>query len=213
MTIRVLFLGEGTSDSGITVHVQRIATERGIDVVITDPLIERLGRPLKNTIAGKLQAIKDIGGVYDLVVIHRDGDRDGREARMSEIKDAVTEVMPGVAHAPVIPIRMTEAWLLLDEREIRQVAGNPNGKMALNLPGVRRVESIPDPKAMLRETLCRAAGLSGRKLDKFKQRFSHHRRQLLERIEPGGLIAGVPSWRDFNTDLERGLDIAAARDN
>jgi hypothetical protein len=211
VTIRVLFLGEGTSDSGITVHVQRIATECGIEVVITDPLIDRLGRPPKKTVAGKLQAIKEIGGVYDLVVIHRDGDRDGRKARMTEIENAVAEVMPGVAHAPVIPIRMTEAWLLLDEQEIRQVAGNPNGKTPLDLPGVRRVESIPAPKAVLKETLCRASGLSGRRLDRFKQRFPHQRRQPLERIVPAGLIAEVPSWHDFNVDLKQGLDTVAAQ--
>jgi hypothetical protein len=166
--------------------VRRIATECGIDVVITDPLIDRLGRPRKNTVAGKLEAIKAIGGVYDLVVVHRDADRDGRDARMAEIENAVCEVMPGVAHAPVIPIRMTEAWLLLDEQAIRQVAGDPNGREPLGLPSVRKVESIPDPKAKLKETLCRASGLSGRKLDKFRQRFPHHRRQLLERIDPAG---------------------------
>ncbi|GAA0360435.1 DUF4276 family protein [Actinoallomurus spadix] len=211
MTLRVLFLGEGTSDSGITVHVQRIATESGVDVVITDPLIDRLGRPPNKTVAGKLQAIKDIGGVYDLVVIHRDGDRDGREARVAEIERAVADVMPEAVHAPVIPIRMTEAWLLLDEREIRQVAGNPNGKAALGLPAVRKVETVPDPKATLKEVLCRASDLNGRRLDKFKQRFPHHRRQLLERIDPNGSIALVPSWCDFVADLTKGLEIAATR--
>lgn len=209
MTLRVLFLGEGTSDSGITLHVQRIATECGVEVVITDPLIERLSRPSTKTVAGKLQAIKDIGGIYDMVVVHRDGDRDGRTARVAEIEKAVTEVMPGAVHAPVVPIRMTEAWLLLDEQEIRQVAGNPNGKVELQLPSVRRVESIPDPKALLRETLCSASGMNGRRLDKFKQRFPHHRRQLLERIDPAGRIAEVPSWCDFNADLRKGLELAA----
>ena len=208
MTLRVLFLGEGTSDSGITVHIQRIATECGVEVVITDPQIERLDRPSTKTVAGKLRAVKDIGGVYDLVVVHRDGDRAGRKARVAEIEKAVTEVMPGAVHAPVVPIRMTEAWLLLDERQIRQVAGNPNGKIELRLPAVRKVESIPDPKALLRETLCRASGLNGRRLDKFKQRFPHHRRQLLERIDPAGLIAEVPSWCDFNADLRKGLESA-----
>ncbi len=119
--------------------------------------------------------------------------------------------MPGAVHAPVVPIRMTEACLLLDEQEIRQVAGNPNGKVPLRLPAVRKVESIPDPKALLRETLCRASGLNGRRLDKFKQRFPHHRRQLLEPIDPAGPIAEVPSWRDFNADLRKGLELAATQ--
>ena len=53
VTLRVLFLGEGTSDSGITDHVQRIATECAVQVVIIDPLTDRLSRPPKRTVAGK----------------------------------------------------------------------------------------------------------------------------------------------------------------
>lgn len=208
MTLRVLFLGEGSSDSGITTHIKRIATENQFDIVITDPLVDQLPRPPKKTIAGRLRAIRDIGGVYDLVVIHRDADGDGRDARLAEIERAVREVMPGVTHAPVIPIRMTEAWLLIDEREIRLVAGNPNGRMALGLPKASKVESLPDPKAVLAEKLCLATGFNGRKLAKFKQRFPQHRRQLLERIDPNGPIADVPSWRDFNIDLRGALEIA-----
>ncbi|MGH3253730.1 MAG: hypothetical protein ACRDOI_46985 [Trebonia sp.] len=101
---------------------------------------------------------------------------------------------------------MTEAWLLLDEGEIRQVAGAPNGKMALKLPKPKQVESITDPKSRLRETLALASGLSGRKLQQFNDHFSRHRAQLLERINPDGPICDVPSWRDFNADLVAGLE-------
>jgi hypothetical protein len=208
VTVRILFLGEGTSDSGITIHIQRIASERGVAVVVTDPLLDRLPSPPRRTVMAKLQAVKDFGGVYDLVVVHRDADREGRAPRLDEIQNAVDQVMPGVAHAPVIPIRMTEAWLLLDERELRQVAANPNARMPLSLPAPKKVETIPDPKAMLKETLARASGLSGRKLAKFHGRFPQHRRQLLERIDPVGPITEVPSWCAFTSDLEIGLELA-----
>ena len=205
MTIRILFLGEGTSDGGIAGHVRRIATEQGFDVVITDPLTDRLPPPPRKTIQGKLQAIKDLGGEYDLLVVHRDADRDGRLHRLDEITKAVTQVMPSVAYVPVIPIRMTEAWLLLDEKSIRLVAGNPNGRKTLNLPAASRAESVPDPKELLRTALVRASELSGRRLDKFKARFNSHRHQLLERIEPDGPINQVRSWCDFVSDLKSGL--------
>ncbi|MEO5876799.1 MAG: hypothetical protein ABIS86_22065 [Streptosporangiaceae bacterium] len=205
MTVRVLFLCEGTSDSGIAGHVRRIATEQGIDVVITDPLVERLPPPPRRTVVGKLQGIKNLGGEYDLVVVHRDADRDGRAPRLDEIQKAIDQVMPEVVHVPVIPVRMTEAWLLLDERAIRQVAGNPNGRARLELPAASKVESLPDPKAHLRSVLVQASELSGRRLDKFKGRFDNHRHQLVERIEPDGPINQVQSWCDFVTDLTRGL--------
>ncbi|MEV4891235.1 hypothetical protein AB0K48_17790 [Nonomuraea sp. NPDC055795] len=168
-------------------------------------MIERLPPSRQKTIKSKLEAIKELGGRYELVVIHRDADRDGREPRLREIEGAVTAVMPSVCFVGVIPIRMTEAWLMLDERNLRLVAGNPNGRMSLELPKPKAVESIPDPKAVLAEKLALASGLSGRKLDRFKKRFPEHRRQLLDRIDPAGPICGVSSWKNFNEDLLSGL--------
>ncbi|MFI6293941.1 hypothetical protein ACIBEJ_20305 [Nonomuraea sp. NPDC050790] len=210
MILRILFLGEGSSDSGITAHIRRIALEDGHEVAITDPMVERLPPSRQKTIKSKLEAITELGGRYELVVVHRDADRDGRESRLHEIEGAVTAVMPSVSFVGVIPIRMTEAWLMLDEHNLRIVAGNPNGKMNLGLPKPKAVESIPDPKAVLAEKLALASGLSGRKLDKFKKRFPEHRRQLLDRIDPTGPICGVSSWQDFNQDMRSGLRKASS---
>lgn len=206
MILQILFIGEGTSDSGITTHIRRIVTDYGHSAVITDPLVDRLPPPPRRTVAAKLQAVRDLGGEYDLVVLHRDGDREGRSPRLAEIDSAVQQAMPDVPHVPVIPIRMTEAWLLLDEAEIRRVAGSPNGRTPLELPKAGNVESIADPKDLLRRTLAVASGLSGRRLEMFNKRFPQHRRQLLEGINPDGPICDVQSWCDFNADLATSLE-------
>lgn len=205
MILRILFIGEGSSDSGITTHIRRVVSQHGRSAVITDPHADRLPPPPRKTVAAKLKAIKELGGEYDLVVLHRDGDREGRPPRLAEITSAMQQVMPDVPHVPVIPIRMTEAWLLLDEAAIRRVAGAPNGKMALNLPKAKNVESIADPKAVLKQTLANASGLTGRRLNQFNDRFSQHRRQLLEGVDPDGPICNVPSWCNFNADLTSGI--------
>ena len=206
MILRILFIGEGSSDSGITHHIRRVVTQYGHSAVITDPHVDRLPPPPRKTVSDKLQAVKDLGGAYDLIVLHRDADREGRSPRLAEIDEAVRKVMPDVPHVPIIPIRMTEAWLLLEEGQIREVAGSPNGRVSLNLPRPKQVESVADPKSVLRQTLALASGLSGRRLQQFNNRFPQHRAQLLERINPDGPIRDVPSWRDFNTDLAVGLD-------
>lgn len=205
MIIRVLFLGEGPSDSGIVPQIENLAARSGFELAITDPDLGRLPNPPGKGVAEKLRATVEIGGRYDLVVIHRDADRDGREARLTEITQAVADNAPNSCYTPVIPVRMTEAWLLTDESELRHVAGNPRGKCKLNLPPPRKVEAVPDPKKLLRDSLAMASELSGRKLSRFHERFSAHRRQLLERLDPDGPIGLVPSWRDFVADLEAGL--------
>jgi hypothetical protein len=204
--LRILFIGEGPSDSGISHHIRRVVTEHGHSAVITDPHVDRLPPPPRKTVSAKLQAVKDLDGVYDLIVLHRDADRDGRPMRLAEIGEAVQRVMPEVPHVPVIPIRMTEAWLLLEEDTIREIAGSPNGKVPLHLPKPKQVESIADPKSLLKQTLALASGLSGRRLQQFNDRFPRHRAQLLERINPDGPIRDVPSWCDFNADLAVGLE-------
>ncbi len=58
---------------------------------------------------------------------------------------------------------MTEAWLLAHETAIRSAAGNPNGAESLNLPDVRRLENLPDPKRVLYDALKAASGLNSRR--------------------------------------------------
>jgi hypothetical protein len=106
----------------------------------------------------------------DALFIHRDAEREDPGVRSREIQCAVEAAgragcrMPAVA---VIPVRMLEAWLLFDERAIRQAAGNPNGRVPLNLPDVRRIEQRPDPKEDLKAALRTASELQGRRLKKF----------------------------------------------
>lgn len=169
MTVRVLFLGEGPSDSGIVFQIEGLAARLDMEV-----------------------------------------DGDGRDARWAEITAAVQTVTPGTCYVPVIPIRMTEAWLLTDELELRCVAGNPKGRMSLDLPQPAQVEKVPDPKQKLKDVMGVASGLSGRKLKGFHARFPQHRRQLLERLDPDGNVAVVPSWKCFVGDLESALHKAAA---
>lgn len=75
----------------------------------------------------------------------------------------------------MIPVRMQEAWLLVDETAIRRAAGNPNGTAPLELPGSSRLEDLPDPKTVLHDTLRSASGLRGVRRRRLNVRASVHR--------------------------------------
>jgi Domain of unknown function (DUF4276) len=208
MTLRILFLREGTSDEGIAPHILTIAVKAGFDISITDPPLDEQDKRIGSSVQTKLRAAVKLGGSYHLIVVHRDADRAGVEARVTEISDAVNVETGGSPFVPVVPVRMTEAWLLTSEQEIRRVAGKPNGKAPLDLPSLKMIEKIPDPKKVLREAIATASEETGRRLKVLNQRFSQNRRRLLERLDPDGPVAGLPSWQHFVTGIENGLKTA-----
>lgn len=131
---------------------------------------------------------------YDLIFVHRDADAAGHEARTREIVEASANVELNVNRIPIVPVRATEAWILLDGAAIRRVAGKPRGRQPLNLPGPSRVEHIADPKGALEAALVAASDCSGNRLRRFRKRFGQHRRILLEQLPIGGALDRVPAW-------------------
>jgi len=103
----------------------------------------------------------------DLLFIHRDAEKVPFEVRHIEITRAV-DGLETPSTICVIPVRMQEAWLLFNEPAIRKAAGNPNGRNTLNLPNIRLVENIPDPKEVLFSIIRESSGLHGTRLKKLK---------------------------------------------
>lgn len=112
------------------------------------------------------QALQDFP--CNLLFVHRDAEGAKPADRQLEIDAARPAEANGAHLVAVIPVRMTEAWLLFDESAIRRAADNPNGNTMLNLPRLTSVEQLPDPKTTLFEALRRASGLSPQRLKRFR---------------------------------------------
>jgi hypothetical protein len=194
-TFTGLFVAEGSSDAPLAAIVESLFLERGFIVRLSAPDFSRLERTPKDVRSRVSAGLALLESGADVVVVHRDADNVGAEERLREIERAVLEVGQEFALISIIPIRMTEAWLLLDERAIRQVAGNPNGRVKLDLPTLREVERVADPKTRLRDCLLAASDTTGRRRDMVRNRFPQHRRQLLERLDPNGPVASLKAWK------------------
>ena len=203
--LRALLLADGASDLPLAGHVELICEQHGYAVDVAPIANSQLPSGTGRTVAARLDAILRNDPDFTLAFIHRDAEREDYEKRASEVIEGAAEAgFPGPA-VPIVPIRMTEAWLLLDEAAIRQVAGRPSSTCDLNLPNARDVESIPDPKEALREALVRASGARGRRLSSLNRRFSTHRRILLERMDPRGEVSQLSSWKTFVRDTRQAL--------
>lgn len=135
----------------------------------------------------------------DLIFVHRDAERLPLQTRRSEIPtiDAVV---------PVVPVRMTEAWLLIDADALRRASGNPNGTMPLALPRLKDIEGLPDPKKELEGLLLAAAGASGpRRRKRFQQDQSAMVHRVAEYIENFAMLRSLDAFAVFWADLEAAL--------
>ncbi|WP_211216365.1 DUF4276 family protein [Longispora albida] len=203
-----LFIAEGTSDLPLADLVEALFLEQGVSVRLSKPDFGLLERSIKKDVRSKLEAGCQLAGQpVDVLVVHRDADNAGPAPRRQEIAEASAQSAPEAAVIPVVPVRMTEAWLLLDEAAIRQVAGNPKGRSSLGLPNPREAERVADPKKLLAECLAEASGATGRRRKQMAERFPQHRRQLLERLDPFGPVTRLESWKQLVADVE---DIVAS---
>jgi hypothetical protein len=138
----------------------------------------------------------------DLILVHRDAEREPWENRVAEIAGAVP-LNPSAV--PVVPVRMTEAWLLHDVTAIRQAAGNPNGTDELHLPRPETTEQIPDPKEVLYGALRDACGLNARRRARLD--VTHRRRRVAELITDFTPLRRLPAFAAFQADLRSALNL------
>jgi len=139
----------------------------------------------------------------DVLFLHRDAEGQGRERRLQEIQEGVaaSSVARACPHVPVIPVRMMEAWLLIDESAIRKAAGNPNGRVALKIPKVRSLEDEPDPKDVLYALLRVASELTGRRLDKLNVRKCATK--VADYIEDFSPLYNLEAFRALELDVKK----------
>jgi hypothetical protein len=136
----------------------------------------------------------------DLLIVHRDSETSSPDIRFEEIRQALLAAGCQVAAIGVVPVRMTEAWLLFDQQAIRLAAGNPNGSNPLPIPAAHWDE-LPDPKQVLFEALRVASGLPGRRLKKFSVSAAAHR--VPEYIQDFTPLLNLPAFAQFEGDLQR----------
>ena len=205
MTARALLLADGPSDEPLGRHVARIAQRHGFELDVVAPDLRRLDPPPGRRVDARLQAVFRFDDRFDLVIVHRDAEAQDPQRRREEVANGVAAVREVVPALPVVPIRMTEAWLLVDEDAIRRVAGRPTGTEPLGLPAAGDVEDVPDAKHVLRRALETASGAKGRRLRSFKRDFGGQRRRLLEGLDHGGPVSQLSAWQALESSVEAAL--------
>lgn len=198
-TLRTTLLSDGSSDRTLVPildwMLQRIATTLTLSGTQWADLRYRRkqGQNLENRVRF---AVEDYP--CDILFVHRDAEAQSPVDRRTEILNAVRLLGSNTPAVCVIPVRMTEAWLLLDELAIREASGNPRGRRPLNLPIQQRIENIPDPKETLFEAIKTASEHTGRRLKSLDVEKLRHRVAELMNYE---LLRSLSAFQCLENEL------------
>ena len=200
--LRFTLLGDGSSDEALKRHIEWLIRENvAADVAIDSHWADlRAVKPRPEGLRARIERTIDLYP-SDLLFVHRDAEKEPPEKRFGEIMQACNAIIGKSIPVPVVPVRMSEAWLLSDELAIRKAAGNPNGDQLLNLPNLSDLEKLPDPKSTLQIALRCASGLTGRRLKGFKP----HARLVANYLTDFASLRRLSAFQRLETDLQKVL--------
>ena len=141
----------------------------------------------------------------DFLFVHRDDEGRGIALRQREIENSWPTGAQTSVLICVIPVRMTEAWLIANAEPIRLAVGNPNGTDVLDLPAAKDIESSPDPKEILFGALKKASGLNARRKASFNpHKFRHRVSELIDDLAPLRLLA---SFKHLEAQVKKHVEL------
>jgi hypothetical protein len=203
--MRITLIAEGTSDEALVPIIVWAVQQAGVTADLEVRRADLRGLPNKPSSLGEKVSIAYELFPCEIIVVHRDADSAGRQTRLEEIERAVGPLLLTVPYVGLIPVKMTEAWLLFDEAALRNAAGNPHSKCQLSVPKTSNIENVADPKHLLFEQLRIASELTGRRLAKFDR--SRARSQVAEYIDDFSPLRTLDAFRSFEEDLKAALSL------
>jgi hypothetical protein len=187
--ISSILVADGSSDRMLIPVIQNALKELYPTVAFSDIVFSSAkGRTLGERIAKTIEQYS-----CDLLFIHRDAEKQTAIKRLEEIEFAVDAAFRQKIIA-IVPVRMTEAWLLCDEDAIRCAVGNANGASDLALPGIAKIESC-EAKNVLDAALTAAIDHNARRRRKFYPQ--DYRYRVAELCTSRDKLLRLGSYRNF----------------
>jgi hypothetical protein len=200
--LRCTLLTDGSSDRALIPILKWLLRACGVNGALSVEWADlaRLPKPPR-TLAERIVVAVDLYPC-DLLLVHRDAENVLRDERVKEIMLVLQSVnVDPATTVPVVPVRMSETWLLIDLDALRLAAGNPLGTTPLSIPPLAHLEEQPQPKELLYRLLQEASGLRGRKLKKFRPNALVHR--LADLINDFAPLRRLPAFRALEENLGR----------
>jgi len=215
-TIIFALYAEGRTDERfLPLIIQRTAIDilirRGKKIVyVADPAVLVLENPEPSSRAERILRAAQQASGYHALIVHADADHPTAYQAMKE------RIQPGFERVlterdknevcrqlvPIIPIRMTEAWMLADIEALQEVIGTDLDAERLGISKKRNIESDTDPKQTIKEAVRNAEANSSPRRRRIKLASLYEPlagRIRLERLQ------SLSAYRQFADDLTKTL--------
>lgn len=200
------FYGEGRAEYGFLAPiVERTLQEMvpHIDILVYELTYETIDGSGAGQLEKILRVAEETSG-YGLVVFHLDADAPSTENAYRERFEPGYRAVLESEHAantdivPIIPVRMTEAWMLVDFQAFRGTVGTRLSAEELGFEQrAEQVERIQNPKAVFEHAVRRSRPRRRIPLHEIYEPLA--RRTNLERL------LGVPAYQEFVNRLSEKL--------
>ena len=160
-----------------------------------DPEVEILEPEFRRRSGSVAEFLNAYDSSAMLIFVHRDAENRLLDDRLTEF-----ESVSRIDVVPVIPVRMSEAWILFDESAIARAAGSPSAKVSA--PRLSEIEGIADPKDLLERLLFEAAGSpSGRRGKVFRRSLVERRVSVAGHIGDFRPLESLRAFQRFQSAL------------
>lgn len=170
-SIKYTLIGDGSSDKVLLNIIRWVFNDLYPTLPIKDTFADfsKISNPpKKNDILHQYDFASNYYP-FDILFYHRDSEKLTKtiiEERKNEIYSKLEPTKKKNVIC-VIPKSMMETWLLINEKAIKEAAGNRNYKRDIKLPKINTLENIKDTKKILHDEL-KAANGNNRKFNVHK---------------------------------------------
>lgn len=198
--LRYLLITDGSSDSCLKYPIEWLLRSHGCGFVEGEWADLRALPESATTLPERVRVALAYYSA-ELIFVHRDAEGQSIDDRVTEIRTAVAALGDSIPYVCVVPVRMTEAWLLHDKLAICVAAGKPKGGRDLELPPIKQLERLADPKTVLRDALLTASEATGHRRRRKLRDFGVMRHRVAELIDDYGPLRALDGFARLEADL------------
>ncbi len=203
--LRYTLVSDGSSDASLLPILDWLLVENGVTLSIRSAWADlgSIQLPKRPSLSDKIRISLEVYPC-NLLFVHRDAESQSREMRVDEIRRALSDLAASPPVVCVVPVRMQEAWLLIDEDALRWAAGNRRYSGKLAMPPISQLEELANPKDILYDLLTQVCDLNRRR----KRRFPVHAyaRRVSENIHDFSALRRLNAFNALEEEIRAAIE-------